>query len=322
MSKEQKMKIAIVGTSRIAEQFASAVAECQGIEAAAVYSRTAENAKRFAGAHNIPETYTDLEELAKSPGIDAVYIASPNSYHAEQSTMMMRGGKHVLCEKPVATSAAEFSQMLSAAKENNVVLLEASMHLFSPGIGHLRSLLPEIGAVRRVSLVMNQYSSRYDAFKRGEIHNVFKLELAGGAMLDIGIYNVELMVALFGEPESIVSSSIFLHTGVDGQGAVIAEYEGFIAELSHSKISQSYTPCAIQGEEGSLMFAWPSIIDKIDVIIRSGEKRQVKCMGPENQMIYEIQAFLKMAKNPKEAAPYNEISMISQKIMDKVLKRP
>jgi len=315
------MRIAVVGTGNIAEHFVEAVSDCEGMEVAAIYSRSKKNAGRFASAFDIPETFTNLEDLAKSPRVGAVYIASPNSCHYEHSVLMMRSGKHVLCEKPVATSAEELSKMLRIAKENGVVLLEASMHLFSPGIGVLRSLLPEIGTVRRVALTMNQYSSKYDRFKQGDIGNVFKTEFAGGALMDIGIYCIELMVALFGKPESVVSSSVFLHTGVDGQGSAIARYDGFLAELSYSKISQSVTPCAIQGEKGSLVFAWPSTIDEIDVVMRNGEKRRINCNCPENQLICEARAFFDMVKDPEKAAPYNRYSMISQTIMDEIKRQ-
>jgi len=300
----------------IAERFAQAVSECPDIDIAAVYSRTRENAERFAGLFGIPETITSLDELAKSSSFDAVYVASPNSCHCEQSIQMMRAGKHVLCEKPISTSAEELSQMLRVAQENRVVLLEASMHLFSPGLEHLRSLLPEVGTIRRASFVMNQYSSRYDSFKRGDTHNIFTKELAGGALNDLGIYCVEIMTALFGAPESVVSSAIYLRTGVDGQGAMIARYDGFLVELSYSKISQSVTPCTIQGEEGSLLFAWPSIIDKVDIVKRNGDKRQVVCLGTENQMVYEIEAFADMILSPEKAEPYNRCSLLAQSVMD------
>jgi predicted dehydrogenase len=312
------MRLAIVGTSLIAERLVSAVSECRDIETVAVYSRTMDKAERFAGTYRIPEIFVDLEALARSSAIDAVYIASPNSCHFEQSVLMMRNGKHVLCEKPISSNAEQLKQMLQVAGENNVVLLEASMHLFAPGIGLLLSLLPEIGTVRRVSLLFNQYSSRYDGFKQGVIHNAFTTERAGGALMDIGVYCVEMMVALFGKPEEVLSSSILLHTGVDGLGAIIAKYDGFLAELSYSKISQSATPSVIQGEDGSLVFDKLSIMESIDVVKRNGETRRVLCNVPENQMVYEVRAFADMIKDPEKAEPYNEISMISQTIMDVV----
>ena len=314
-----KTRFAIVGTSDISEKLTGAIHNCQDIEAAAVYSRSKEKAEKFASAFNIPETYTSLEELAKASTIDVVYIASPNSLHYEQSMLMMKNGKHVLCEKPIAENADDFSVMLNTAKENGVVLLEATRFFHAPGLEILRGLLPKIGPVRRASFLFNQYSSKYDALKAGEMPNIFNKEFAGGALRDLGLYCVELMVALFGEPNEVISSHIMLHTGVDGQGAVIAKYDEFLAELSYSKISHAATPCVIQGEEGSLLFTKASIIDKIDVVKRNGEKQQVVCYTDENDMVYELQAFAEIIKEPQRAEVFNDYTMKSQKIMDKIL---
>jgi len=313
-----KTRFAIVGTSEISEKLVSAMCDCKDIEAVAVYSRTEEKAGEFARLFNIPDIYTNLEELAKTPTIDAVYIASPNSLHYEQSMLMMRNGKHVLCEKPVATNACEFSKMLSIAEENNVILLEATRFYYAPGLEMLRNLLPEIGQVRRASILFNQYSSKYDALKRGETPNIFNKEFAGGALMDLGVYCVELMVALFGVPNEVLSSHILVRTGVDGQGAVIATYDELLVELSYSKISHAATPCVIQGEEGSLLFTKASIIDKIDVIKRNGEKQHIVCYTDENDMIYELLAFADIIKNPQKAGLFNDYTMKSLIIMDEI----
>jgi len=334
------MKIAVVGTSLITEKFIDAARMCNGIEVAAVCSRTKEKAAMFGDKFDIPLRFTDLNELAGSPVIDAVYVASPNSFHCEQSVLMMQSGKHVFCEKPIAVSADEFSRMLNVASDAGVVLLEASKHIFSPGIKTIQSTLPEIGSVRRAAFEFNQYSSRYDRLKQGEDSNIFSKELAGGALYDLGVYCVQLMVALWGKPASVVGSSYILRTGVDGLGSAIVDYDGFIVELSYSKITESATPSVIQGENGSIVFDNLSRIEKIDVIkrksysaldnlSRSEEKdaaarekgrRQIDCNAVENQMVYETQAFIDMVKSPEKAKPYNEISMISLEIMDTLKK--
>lgn len=312
------MRLAVIGTGLIVEKFIDAVSRCPEISITAVYSRTEETGAQFAARFGITNLYTDLEALATAPEIDGVYIASPNACHFEQSLLLLRGGKHVLCEKPATTCEAELVELLQVAKEHGVLFLEASKHLFSPGLGLLRELLPEIGPVRRVSLVFNQYSSRYDVFKQGTVHNVFTRTLAGGALLDIGVYCVQMMVALFGPPLGVVSSSVPLHTGVDGQGAAIAKYDGFLAELSYSKIVQSVVPNEIVGELGSLVFEKLSRIEQIQVVLRDGETRQVSCNSLPNQMVYEARAFYEMAQHPEKAAPYHEYSRMALAVMDEI----
>ena len=332
------MRIAVIGTGLITEKFIDAVRECIGIELVAVYSRTKESATRFGDRFNIPLRFTNLGELARCSSVDAVYIASPNSCHFEQSVLMMQNGKHVLCEKPIAVNANEFSIMLQRASDSGVVLLEASKHLFSPGLDLIKELLPEIGPVRRAAFEFNQYSSRYDLLKQGEITNIFSKELAGGALLDLGVYCVQFMVALWDKPRSIVGSSYMLNTGVDGLGSAIATYEGFVVELSYSKIVESVTPSIIQGEYGSLVFDNLSRIEKINVLMRKSNsafdnlsksekgaaasreegRRQIDCAAVANQMVYETNAFLEMIKEPEKAKPYNKISVTSLEIMDQL----
>ena len=228
--------------------------------------------------------------------------------------------------------------MLQFASYYGVVLLEASKHLFSPGLYMIKELLPEIGPIRRAAFEFNQYSSRYDLLKQGEISNIFSKELAGGALLDLGVYCVQFMVALWNKPRTIVGSSYMLSTGVDGLGSAIATYEGFVVELSYSKIVESVTPSIIQGEYGSLVFDNLSRIEKINVLMRKGNsafdnlsrsekrdaasreegRRQIDCAAVENQMVYETNAFLEMIKEPEKAKPYNKISMTSLEIMDQL----
>ena len=312
------MRLAIVGTGQIAKLFTEAAKQFEEIQLLGVYTRSVETARTFANNNGLPLIFKTLEALASSNDIDAVYIASPNTYHCSQSIMMMEHGKHVLCEKPIAVHSNELKRMLEVSKNNGVILLEAFRHLYSPGTQMLRALLPEVGIIRRVSLVLNHYSSKYDKFKQGDIYNVFSSEYAGGALMDIGIYCIQLMIALFGEPRHIISDSILLHTGVDGQGAAIVRYDEFLVELSYSKISQSETPSVIQGENGSLLFQNLSVISDIHVKARGGKTETIVCENESNQLLYEVRAFMDAIATPSKADVYNQYSIKAMKIIDSI----
>ena len=118
------VRFGVIGTNWITEQFIEALKEVEGSEVVAVYSRTKETAETFSTKFSIPDTYTELTEMATSANVDAVYIASPNAFHAEQAILCMNHGKHVLCEKPIASNAAETQAMIAAAKENKVLLVK------------------------------------------------------------------------------------------------------------------------------------------------------------------------------------------------------
>ena len=175
--------------------------------------------------------------LAADDEIDAVYIASPNSLHAEQAIMMLRAGKHVLVEKPLGANAREVHDMAAEAAQADRILMEAYVSPWEPNIEGIGAGLRELGQLRRVVLVKDQYSSRYDRLKSGELPNAFNPEFAAGSLMDLGFYPVALSVLLFGTPSSVHASGLMLPSGVDGQGTVLLGYDGFEVACLHSKIA-------------------------------------------------------------------------------------
>ena len=226
-----KVRFGVVGTNFITDWVIAGARQDTRFELVAVYSRKQETADAFAAKHQIPYTYTSLEEMAKSSLIDAVYIASPNFLHAEQSILCMKYGKHVLCEKPFASNAQEVRKMIAASAEYNVTLMEAMKPTLTPNFRIVRENMGRLGTIRRYFSCYCQYSSRYDKFKEGVVLNAFRPELSNGAMMDIGVYTVYPMVVLFGRPKKIDASGIVLSSGADGQGAVNFEYEGMNATV-------------------------------------------------------------------------------------------
>ena len=256
----KKIRFGIVGTNFITNWVIAGAKQDERFELTAVYSRTQERADEFAEKYQIPYRFTSLEEMAKSDVIDAVYIASPNFMHARQSILCMEQGKHVLCEKPMASNAKEVRKMIEASRKYNVTLMEAMKPTLTPNFKALQTALPKVGVVRRYFSAYCQYSSRYDKFKEGIILNAFNPELSNGAMMDIGIYTIYPMVVLFGRPKKITASGIVLSSGVDGQGVVNFDYEGMNATVLYSKIANSALPTEIEGESGNLT------LDKINQI--------------------------------------------------------
>ena len=267
-----KIRFGVVGTNFITDWVIAGGREDRRFEVAAVCSRTAERAQAFAARHRIPHTFTSLEAMASSTLIDAVYIASPNVCHAAQSILCMRHGKHVLCEKPFASNAAEVRQMQQAAADSRVVLMEAMKPTLTPAFRAVQTALPEIGAVRQYFACYCQYSSRYDKLREGVVLNAFRPELSNGAVMDIGVYTLYPMVVLFGRPRTIQASVIRLYSGVDGHGCVNFTYDGGLnATVLYSKIAYSRLPTEIQGENGRIMLDRINIISEVSLSYRNGE---------------------------------------------------
>jgi predicted dehydrogenase len=246
------IRIATIGTSTITRQFIRAARDVRGITLAGVYSRTAATAASAAVELDAPRWWCDLSELLADSAVDAVYIASPNGAHLAQSLAAVAAGKHVLVEKPAVPSAAEFESLVAAAASHGVVVLEGMRNAYDPGTSAVRSLLPRLGAIRRASFSYSQRSARYDQVLAGQQVNIFDPRLAGGALLDLGVYCASMMVDLFGAPTRVLGSTVTVGSGVDGAGAALAEYPGYVVDLSWSKITASARPNEIQGERASL----------------------------------------------------------------------
>lgn len=259
----EKVRFGLVGTGRITDWVLKGAFEDPRFIAHAVCSRTRENAEAFAARYNIPNTYTDLDEMLSSPDIDAVYIGTPNHTHADIAIRCLNNGKHVLCEKPFASNAEEARLMVAAARRNGVIIMEAMISTLSPNFRKARELVSRIGTLRNYSATFCQYSSKYEALKQGVVAASFDPLCSGGALMDIGVYTIWPMVALFGEPSGITSNLMFYdipdHGLTDLQGTVDFKYDGFNASVTYSKISDSYLPTEIAGEEGNI------ILDKIHI---------------------------------------------------------
>ncbi|RHO74602.1 gfo/Idh/MocA family oxidoreductase [Parabacteroides sp. AF48-14] len=327
-----KVRFGVVGTNFITDWVIAGARQDERFELAAVCSRKQETADAFAAKHQIPHTFTSLEEMAKSPLVDAVYIASPNFLHAEQSILCMKHGKHVLCEKPFASNAREAGEMIAASRAYNVTLMEAMKPTLTPNFLSVRENLGRLGIVRRYFSSYCQYSSRYDKFKEGIVLNAFKPELSNGAMMDIGIYTVYPMVVLFGHPNKIDASGIVLSSGADGQGAVNFEYDGMNATVLYSKIANSSLPTEIQGEDGNMTLDRINIISKVTYTPRlaaaSGkgpvaEPQDISAVTDRDEYYYEVAEFIDLVLSGRRESAINshEHSLITLEIIDEVRRQ-
>ena len=317
------VRFGIIGTNTITENFLRAADKVEGFSLRAVYSRKEDTANMFAKKYNVDLTFTNLEEMAKSNEIDAVYIASPNALHSSQAILFMKNKKHVLCEKAFASNLKEVEEMIKIAKENDVVLMEAMKITLLPNFKAILENIHKIGTVRRYFASYCKYSSRYDKYREGIVLNAFKKELSNGALMDIGVYTIAPMVALFGMPESIKASAYMLESGVDGEGSIIAKYKDIQCNVIYSKISESYLPSEIQGEEGSIIIDHISRMNDIKIVYRDGRKEVISIEQSDNDMFYEVEEFISLINNNKMESNINslEFSKNIMRIMDEVRKQ-
>jgi predicted dehydrogenase len=212
----------IAGPGGIATAFAEGMRDVTGGAMVAVGSRSAERAEAFANRFEIPHHYGSYEDLAADPDVDVVYVATPHSRHAADTVLFLGAGKHVLCEKPFALNATQAREMAAAAAANGRFVMEAMWSRFLPAYEALDAVLGEqrIGAPLMVEADFG-FRSPVDP-----THRHFDLEQGGGALLDLGVYPVQLSSLVLGTPDGVVAQGHVGSTGVDEQVAAVLHHPG------------------------------------------------------------------------------------------------
>ncbi|MEG1208761.1 MAG: Gfo/Idh/MocA family oxidoreductase [Oscillospiraceae bacterium] len=318
------MRFCVIGTNFVTDWLIAAGKECDGFELVAVCSRDEAHAIEYAKKHGARLAFTSPRQVAASEDIDAVYIASPNAMHCSQTVMMLDSGKHVLCEKPIASNSRELEMMLDAARRNGCVLLEAIRPAFSPNLELIREEIAKVGKIRRVSMTYCQYSSRYDRFSGGEIVNAFDWSLSNASVMDIGVYCVNVLLLLFGYPLSISASCVKLENGFEALGSFIARYDGMLAQVTYSKVNDSRSPFVIEGEDGWVVMSsvQPLAKDGITRIDRRTEEAFVMpSRSREDDMVYEVMAFLNIAESGGASSDRNAQSRAAIRLIDEIRRQ-
>ncbi|MCJ1706206.1 Gfo/Idh/MocA family protein [Microbacterium sp. VKM Ac-2923] len=315
------IRLGIVGTSSISERFAQAVATVEGAEVSRVASRDAQRARAFADRVGAPGVAVGLDDLLAADDVDAVYLASPNSVHAEQIASAVDAGIPVLVEKPAVLTAGEWDAAVAHARRRGVVLLEAMRTAYDPGLAAVRAALPELGTVRRVSLRYEKRSARYDEVLAGRQTNIFDPALGGSALRDLGVYPLHALVRLFGEPRAVQGVRVGIGSGTDGLGSALAAYEGFVADVAWSKITDTSLSSEIQGEEASLLIDAIDAPRRLVLTPRGGAARGITVEADDNPMVGEVRRFVDAVAGTDITAD-QDLTALTLRIVDELLEHP
>lgn len=339
-------RFATIGSSGITERFLEAVALVEDARYVAAYSRDVERARAFGAPHGATLFFDDLDELAASPEVDAVYVGSPNGMHASQALRLVRAGKHVLVEKALAANEREATEVFSAAHEAGVVVMEAMRNLHVPTFAAIeQAVASELGTVRKATLRFSKVTSRMARLRAGERLNVFDPALAGGALMDIGVYCVEPAVALFGRPEEVRALAVCAPVPgcapddpcdtVDLAGEAILGYGDKLVSISYGKMSNDVLPSQVEGESATL--AWdqtscpvnPRLYPHEDkglvFRVEGPEPQPIAVDVPENDMVCEISDFIAAVAGEPEAVRaaerFERVTKDSLAVMDEIRRQ-
>ncbi|OJV80803.1 MAG: oxidoreductase [Cellulomonas sp. 73-92] len=237
----------ILGAGNIAAHFAQTVSAGTRAQVVAVGSRNRDRAERFATAHGIPTTHVGYRDLVEDPQVDAIYVATPHSEHAEHALLAIGAGKHVLVEKAFTRNVVEAEQVFAAARQAGVFVMEAMWTRFLPHVAALHQVIDagEIGDV------VNIRADHGQAFAFDPKSRLFAPGLAGGALLDLGVYTVSWALDFLGVPDEVRALGQLTETGVDGQVSMALRYgDRAQADLSTTLWAKTPTTSAISGTEG------------------------------------------------------------------------
>lgn len=332
------IRFATIGTSDITRRFLDALSQLEGARLSTCYSRSADKARAFGADWGATNFVDDLADLAASPEVDAVYIASPNALHAPQAAQMIRAGKHVLIEKSLASNEAEAEELFALAHEKDVVCLEAMRNLHTPAFAAIEDAVDQLGDVRLATFRFSKVTSRMARLRAGERLNVFDPMLSEGALMDIGVYAVEPAVALFGRPDDVRALAVSdvvpgeegSYSTVDLAGELLLGYGDKVVSCSYGKMSDDLLGSQIEGEDATL--TWQDMSSPHDLVLTPhvdrgmvytsagtpGQPIAVETL--ENDMVFELEDFIAAVRGDADALAdvqwYEQVTLDALDVMD------
>ena len=291
------LKLGIIGTNWITDQFIEAALSTNCYELTAVYSRRLETAKHFAEKYAGEIRLFDQLALFFKSDVDVVYIASPNSLHFEQTKQAILAGKNVIVEKLAFSTQEEMAEIVALSQQQKVCVIEAARHLQEENFALVKEFLASktiIGA----NFTYMKYSSRYDQVLAGEEPNIFSPKFSGGAIADIGVYPIYAAVGWFGKPDEAYYFARKIATGVDGLGTIILRYKDFDVTIQQGKIADSNLPSEVYLTDGTLYLNGINAIEQADYYNRQDKQTYPVANGvANNPMVEEAFQFAKIIEN-------------------------
>ncbi len=283
----KKYNWAILGPGNIAREMGKALTEVN-VEIYAVGSRGIESAEKFAEEFKVKKVYGDCDEMLKDPDIDIVYISTPHTFHYEYLLKAVQNGKHVFCEKAITVNAKQLDEVISIAKEKNLVIAEGMTIYHMPLYKKLREIINS-GAIGKIKMVQVNFGSckEFDPSNR-----FFSKELAGGALLDIGVYAVSFArFFLESKPNTVLTTVKYFDTGVDEQSGIIMKNDREqMAVIALTLTAKQPKRGVVAGTEGYIEIGNYPRADKATITYTSDGRTEEIVLGDTSKALnYEVQ---------------------------------
>lgn len=328
------MKVGIIGAGMIVHDFLSFANEVEGMQLVALCATPQEEEKiiDLSKKAGIPNWYTNVDEMLKDANVEVAYVAVPNHLHYPFCKKALEAGKHVICEKPFTSNAKELEDLMHIAKEKKLILIEGVSTQYLPNTLKIKETLKDLGNIKIVSANYSQYSSRYDAFKEGNVLPAFNPEMSGGALMDLNIYNINFVVALFGKPKK-VDYQANIEKGIDTSGILTLDYGTFKCVCIAAKDCKAPVSTNIQGDKGCINITTPvnTLAGYTVLMNNASAAKQMDANGgntfdynyDKHRMYHEFVEFVKMidSKDYIRAEKMLDISLITMEIQTEARKK-
>lgn len=302
------MRLAILSTSRIVDEFLQHAGEMPSIQLEAICCRPQSEAKAraWAAQYGIPKVYTDEAAMYAAGGFDGVYIGTANHLHYPAAKRALEAGFHVMLEKPFTYTLAEAEELYRLADAKGVLLLEAITIPYLPAWQFLQQELPKIGPVRGAMASFCARSARYDDYLKGIWNTTFDPACQGGALADMNVYNLHLFCGLLGAPKGCEYRPSRGANGIDTAGLALLDYDGFTAAALAAKDSSTENGAFLQGPQGRLVIrGGTNALPEVCSIMACGRQDEPPTVCPKaekHRMVYEFEEFARIAAEQDAAA--------------------
>jgi predicted dehydrogenase len=316
------MNLGVLGSGFIVTNFLPIWKQYGFYHLKAIWGRHEEKIKQF--ENDFDYYTTDLKKVFNDESIDVIYIGLPNSLHYSYAKKALLAGKHVIVEKPFCVTYKEAEELINLGKEKKLFVFEAIVTQFAKNYLDFKPHIEKIGPIKIVDGNFSQYSRRYDRFKEGTVLPAFNKDLAGGALMDLGVYNIHYTVGLFGRPVGVYYYPN-MYQGVDTSGVLVLDYGEFKASLINSKDSKAPCYINIQGEKGCMRCAsTASRVAEIEMMLNDGESKMFSdgIDGEFGASCHEWIEFERMYREKDFASchKYNEITLHVQYVLEQAAK--
>lgn len=290
------MKLGIIGSGKIVHDFLTIADQIPNLEltALATTKRSHQIGLDLQQKYQITKLYDNNDDLFSDPNVDTVYVAVPNSFHFSISKAALEAGKNVICEKPFVATVDEARELKAIADQKRLIIIEAITNIYLENFKFIEENLDKIAPIHVVNLNYTQYSSRYDAFLAGDIQPAFDPKKDGGALMDLGIYNLHIIIKLFGKQEA-VNYFPTMQKNIDTSGILHLSYPDKQASSIAAKDSFSPNVSTIEGEKGALIiYGHPNEMPKVGMQLKGQEVKVINNNKYSHRMVAEFIEFTKI----------------------------